>query len=97
MAFAQIGDILVVAGFIAAICFFYRIKIRQDAPKGFCLFILRVVALSCLIAFSSVLLAIPILDKELQQTILKIAFICVAVGFFTTILGNFFNCGNSRA
>ena len=48
MAFAQIGDILVVAGFIAAICFFYRIKIRQDAPKGFCLFILRVVALSCL-------------------------------------------------
>jgi hypothetical protein len=36
-----------------------------------------------------VLLAITILDKELQQTILKIAFISAAVGFFTTILGNF--------
>ena len=96
MAFDQIGDILVVAGFIAATCFFYKVKIRQGAPKGFCLFILRVVALSCLIAFSSVLLAITISNKELQQTILKIAFISAAVGFFTTILANFFNCGNPR-
>jgi hypothetical protein len=97
MSFAKIGDILAMTGFIAAICFFYRIKIKEDAPKGFCLFILRVITLSFLIVFSSALLAVTILDKEVQQTILKIAFITGLVGFFSIIFGNFFNCGNTRA
>ena len=33
MVFAQIGDILVVAGFIAAICFFIELKLGRMLQK----------------------------------------------------------------
>lgn len=97
MSYVRFGDMLSIAGFIIGICFLYRVKMAQDAPEGFCLLILRIIFLCALISFSSAFLAMSIPDKELQQTCLKIGFISGIAGFFSALLGNFFNCGKSGA
>ena len=95
MSFDHFGDILSVAGFIIATCFFYRLGIKQWAPEGFCLFIYQMIFMSALISLSGVFFAIIILDKEIQQTCLKIGFFSALAGFCSIILGNFFKCGKA--
>jgi len=97
MSFVHFRAMLSVAGFIIGICFLYRVKMTHDAPEGFCLLILRIIFLCALISFCSVFFAMTILDKEVQQTCLKIGFVSVIAGFFSALLGNFFNCGKSGA